>query len=462
MNGTKVTDTAQGSRASSSPGFRPSSSTGAHPGAVLAGVILGGAAVISLWWGSTPYVHGFGDWLTNAGRITGLLAGYAMGVVLLLMARVPTLERGVGADRLTRWHAIGGRYTISLVVSHVTLIVWGYAVTAHTNPVHQTMTLILHYPDLLMATVAALLLVVVGCVSARAARRRLRYETWHFIHLYTYLAASFAFSHQLATGAQFIHDPAARVLWATFYVVVAALLVWYRFAVPLRSAFRHRMRVVGLKEEAPGVVSVYISGKYLDELGAQSGQFFRWRFLTRNHWWAANPYSLSAAPHSRVFRITVKALGGHSRDLAGVRPGTHVWAEGPYGGFTAARRSRRKVLLIAAGVGITPIRALFETLPGAPGDVTLLYRATTPTDAVFRDELETIAHLRGQRFSMVTGPRSGSGDPLSAARLIAKIPDLRRHDVYLCGPPGMTEATIKALRACGVPRRHIHRESFQL
>ena len=74
--------------------------------------------MLALWWHDTPAVTGFGDWLTNAGRITGLLAGYAVVVLVALMARVPALERGVGTDRLARWHAMGGRYTVGLVVAH--------------------------------------------------------------------------------------------------------------------------------------------------------------------------------------------------------------------------------------------------------------------------------------------------------------------------------------------------------
>jgi len=435
---------------------------GAEPNVVLAGVALGAAVVLLFWWRGTPYVHGMGDWLTNAGRITGLLAGYTIGVILFFMARIPALEHGVGSDRLARWHAIGGRYAVSLVVCHVVLVVWGYALTAHTNLVHQTVSLVTSYPDMAMAAVAAGLLVFVGAVSARAARRRLSYETWHYLHLYTYIAVSLSFSHQLATGAQFISDPLARLAWSSFYVVIGSLLIWHRILSPVRSAWRHRMRVVGLTTEAPGVISVYISGDHLDELDAQPGQFFRWRFLTREHWWAANPYSLSAPPRPTRLRITVKALGDHSSDLAGVRVGTKVLAEGPYGGFTQARRRRRKVLLIAAGVGITPIRTLFETLPGRPGDITLLYRVSSPERALFQSELEAIANNRGHRLYLLSGPRGGSGDPLSAGRLAKAIPDVRQHDVYLCGPPAMTEATIRTLRRCGVSRRRIHHESFEL
>ena len=144
------------------------------PHAVLAAIAAGGLAAIALWWHSTPSVHGFGDWLTNAGRITGLLAGYGVVVLVALMARIPPLERGIGADRLARWHARGGRHVVSLVVAHGLLITWGYAVTAHTNVVTQGKTLLTSYPDVLAATVAGLLLVGVGVSSARAARKRLR------------------------------------------------------------------------------------------------------------------------------------------------------------------------------------------------------------------------------------------------------------------------------------------------
>ena len=53
----------------------------AHPAAVLAVIAAGGLAAIALWWTGTPPIHGLGDWLTNAGRLTGLACRY--GVVVL-------------------------------------------------------------------------------------------------------------------------------------------------------------------------------------------------------------------------------------------------------------------------------------------------------------------------------------------------------------------------------------------
>ncbi len=439
----------------------PGERRGSHPRLVLCGIFVGGAATIGLWLVNSPRVSTFGDWLTGAGRITGLAAGYTVVILLLLMARVPALERGVGADRLTRWHSMGGRYTVCLVVAHATLITWGYAVSAHAGLVHQTSELLLSYPDVMMATVAGALFVGVGVTSARAARKRLRYETWYLLHFYTYLAIALSFSHQFANGDEFISNKPARVVWSLLYATVAALLVWYRFVTPVLQMRRHRMRVLAVHEEAPGVVSLLIKGKRLGRMGVEPGQFLRFRFLTRELWWASNPYSLSAPVQADLLRITVRDLGDHSRALRSLTPGTRVYAEGPYGAFTAARVKRRKVLLIAGGVGITPVRALFETLP-SPADVTLLYRASHPEDVVFYAELQRIAAARGSTVRYLIGRRSDLGyDPLGAGSLKMLVRDVAERDVFVCGPEGMTTSVRAALRDLGVPARHIHHESFE-
>ena len=435
---------------------------GAHPRLVLALIWLGAAFSIWLWWRNTPSVSSLGEILTNAGRITGLLAGYAAAILLLLMARIPALEHGVGADRLARWHASGGRYMVSLAVAHTLLIVWGYSVTAHANVVGETKTLLLSYPDVMMATVALGLFVMVGVISARAARRRLRHETWYYLHLYTYLAVALAFSHQFATGADFVNSLPARIAWGALYLSVAAALLWFRIALPIRRALRHQLHVVSVQHHSKDVVSVYVGGRHLEELGASSGQFFRWRFLSRELWWASNPYSLSAAPRDGLLRITVKDLGDHSGALRHLRPGTRVFAEGPYGAMTAARRTSDKVLLVAGGVGVTVVRALFESLPARNGDITVIYRASREKDLVLRDELDAIASARGCHVHYVTGRRHEwrGKDPLGSAQLRKMVPHLADHDVYLCGPSGMQQAVTASLREAGVPKARIHSEDF--
>ncbi|MFF9768254.1 ferric reductase-like transmembrane domain-containing protein [Streptomyces sp. NPDC014636] len=427
-------------------------------GAVLTVLWAGAAATVALWWADTTSVVGTGGWLTGAGRIAGLLCGYACAVLVGLMARVPLLERRIGSDRVARWHAMAGRYTVCLLVAHVMSVLAGYAAQDRASLWHETVTVVLDYPDMLKTTAGTVILLAVGLTSARAARRRTSYEFWYHVHLLTYAAVFLAFFHQLTLGDEFNGKPVATAAWYALYLGVTALVLWFRILTPIRLNRRHRLRVESVHKEAPGVYSVVVRGRHLDELGARPGQFFRWRFLGDGMRWTSTPYSLSAPPRPDLLRITVKALGDHSAAAALLRPGTRVWAEGPYGSLTADRVTSHRSLLIAAGVGVTPLRALFETLPG---EVTLLYRARGAEDLALGGELEAIARRRGARVLYALNGPEGQRPELTAESLRATVPGLRGHDVYICGPHAFARDVYEALRAAGVPDRRIHHESFE-
>ena len=257
-----------------------------------------------------------------------------------------------------------------------------------------------------------------------------------------------------------------RVLWLGIYLAVGALLLWFRAVTPLVNLARHALRVVAVVPHGPDTISVIMAGRNIANLDARPGQFFRWRFLTRELIGAANPYSLSAAPYGDQLRITVKTAGAHSAALARLEPGTRVLAEGPYGAFTAdpehrSARGRRtgKVLLVAVGIGITPLRALLESAPAAPGGLTLLYRARSRHDLVLREEIEHIAAARSARVHYLLGRRENS-DHLSCDQLRRLVPDLADHEVYLCGPDELVRRLARDVRKAGVARNGIHFESF--
>jgi predicted ferric reductase len=418
-----------------------------------------------LWWQGQPRdLYTLGGWLTGGGRITGLLAGYGVAVQLLLMSRAPALDRGIGADRLARWHAFSGGYTVSLTLVHTVLITWGYAVTANEGVIPQESSFLTSYPDLMMATVALALFLLIAVLSVRAVRRRLRYETWYYLHFYTYVALGLAFAHVFADGNEFRSDESARVAWSALYIAVGLVLLTYRVVIPVSSAFRHRLRVVSVQREAPGVTSLYIAGRDLAALRAQPGQFFRWRFLTRDGWWQSHPFSLSIAPRAEVrqLRITVKALGDYTAALQQAKPGTRVIAEGPYGAITAARRGPRKVALLAGGVGITAIRALAEAFAGgAPDEVVLLYRVNAAAEIVFHAELDYLSRCGGIGVHYLIGPPGSAADVFARDRLPPVIPDIASREVFVCGPAGFIEAAGRALRQAGVPTGRVHIERFQ-
>ncbi len=279
------------------------------------------------------------------------------------------------------------------------------------------------------------------------------------VHLYIYLALALSFAHQIVTGGSFVGHPLSRAIWIAVWASTAGVVFVFRLVQPVLRSLRHRIRVAAVREEAPGVVSIICSGRHIERLAVAGGQFFKWRFLTRELWWHAHPYSLSALPQAPYIRMTVKGLGDQSRAIATLKPGTRVAIEGPYGVFTQHARTSDRVVLIAAGVGVTPMRALLEDLPSHVR-VTFVVRASKLEDVVHRDELMSMVEDRGGSYHEIVGRRD---EVQFGAHLLGQlVPDLETCDVYVCGPSGFGEVAVAAARDLGVRRDRIHEEAFVL
>lgn len=426
--------------------------------------------LVTYWWSAGGGVRDLLAWttgLTSLGRLSGLLAADLLLIQVLLMARIPVLEKAFGQDRLARQHRLVGFTSFNLMLVHVALITWGYAAGDLLRTPATFWDLTTNYPGMLLALAGTGCLVMVVVTSIRAARARIRYESWHLLHLYAYLGVGLALPHQLWTGKEFLASTAATVYWWSLWGAAAAAVLVWRVAVPLWRSATHVLRVTAVVPEADGVVSVHIGGRNLHRLRVEPGQFFAWRFLGRRGWTRANPYSLSAAPDGRSLRITVKAAGDGSAEAAVLRPGTRVLVEGPYGRLSPRARTRRKVALIGAGVGVTPLRSLAEGLSYAPGEAVLLQRYSgTP---LFHQEFEHLRRQRGLEVLYLPGPRRwpdswlgdgvGPADDLIALRFW--VPDLADRDVYVCGPPAWAESVRRTTQAAGLPPEHLHIETFQ-
>jgi predicted ferric reductase len=380
---------------------------------VVVVVAANALVAVGLWFrhGGLDNATGPGATPTAIGQLTGLLGAYAVLLELLLMARMPWLERYMGLNRLAVWHRWNGFAAVWLLVAHTVFITIGYAASDRQSLVGQTLDFVNHYPDVLMAFVGLALFIGVAVASARLARRALRRETWYLLHLYAYLAVALGFAHQLAVGNDFSDDPVARAWWVSLYVLVMGSILAWRVGWPLWFNARHRLRVERVEREAPGVVSIYMTGHGVDRMKIRPGQFFLWRFLTRDGWWKSHPFSISAGPTKRRLRITVKDLGDHTGALQQVRRGTGVFAEGPYGTFTAERRTRRKVLLVAGGIGITPLRALLDSLPADKGDVTLLTGSSTMTTPYSGMSCASLPRHAGSSSASASDLRSATTRP---------------------------------------------------
>ena len=408
--------------------------------------------------------------LTSLGRLTGLVAADLLLIQVLLMARIPIVERAYGQDELARRHRLVGFWSVNLMVVHVVLITLGYIGVDSGNVFVEFWDLVVNYPGMLIALAGTVLLIMVAATSVRKARRKLRYESWHLLHLYAYLGVGLALPHQLWSGQDFLSHGVATVYWWSLWIAATGAILIWRIGFPVYRTFRHDLRVTDVVRESPDTVSVWMRGRHLDRLPVAAGQFFSWRFLSGPGWSRAHPYSLSAAPTRDRLRITVKDLGDQSRELAHLRPGTRVAIEGPYGRLHSGARTRPQVTLVASGIGITPVRALLEDLPARPDDITLIYRAREESDLVFRTEIESLAATRGIRVFYVLGRRrpdrhswvpSVAGDVSDAEALLQLVPGIADQDVYVCGADAWMDAVRAAALEAGVPARRIHEERFR-
>jgi predicted ferric reductase len=430
------------------------------PPSLLARWIFGGAVAAHLVVVETIFIAGGAgkNTLLTIGNFFGLHVAAIIMVQLTLIARLPWLDRRIGMDRLTAWHRLIGLTLFWVVLLHASFVVLGFAQHDRVSPL-RTFVSLAGQPQTLLGMTAGTILIAVVVISTRYVRRRLQYETWHALHLGLYATVTLSLIHQSLEPNAFSVSPLATVYWWTVWTLVLTALVVGRIVMPFWRNGYHQFRVARVVPESDNVVSVYVTGKHLDRLPASPGQFFIWHFPDFRHWWRSNPFSLSAAPDGQMLRLTAKAVGSGSAGLRNVPVGSRVFAEGPYGAFTSMQRTKRGILLIAGGIGVTPIRSLLEH---AEGPVTVLYRVRTEADAVLLSELQTLASALDAQIHVLTGRTSSGPPPFEPGNLVALVPDIAERDIYVCGPQAMMSAVLRSLRQLKIPSRQVHAERFSL
>jgi predicted ferric reductase len=433
------------------------------------------AAALALWLadGGAAGFSSLAGSFTALGIAAGLAGMDLVLVMLLLAARIPLIDRTVGHDRALEVHRKLGKPALYLLLAHGTLIAIGYGMAEGLDPVSELVALWVLVPDMWLAIVSIGLFIAVVVTSLVAVRRRFPYEFWYAVHLLTYAAVLAALPHQFSVGALFAEGTWQRWYWLALCTATGAGLLYYRVAQPVLATFRHQLTVSRVIPVAPGVVSIEMSGLHLDRLAGSGGRFFIWRFLAPGLWWHPHPFSLSAEPvkfgaggHGAL-RITVRNLGRGSAQLASLTPGTKVAVEGPYGLFSTAGRSRNHVVMIGAGIGITPLRALLESTPFQPGNATVILRGHSEAELYLGEEILELCRRRGATLFHLTGSRPAGVRtwlPESASRtghrLTSYAPQVADADVYICGPAAWARSVLHEARTAGVREDQLHYERF--
>ena len=319
---------------------------------------------------------------------------------------------------------------------------------------------------MLLATLGTLMLIAVMATSIRAARKRFRYESWHLIHLYSYLGLVLAFPHQVFTGPHF-HQGWTQFFWWAMMCAAFGATLGFRVLLPVWRTRRHRLRVSETRDEAPGVRAITMTGRALSDLRVKPGQFFVWRFMGGHGWTRGHPYTVSASLSDGSLRITVQAVGDGSARDAAIEPGTAVAIEGPYGAMDESSRRCPEMVMIAAGVGVAPFVGMLQDWDYRPSEATVIYRISKTEDAIHLKELQDLARIRGFVLHVIAGhrrPRSWFPDDMphetDAEALLSLAPHISRSDAFICGPAKWNRLVRGTLKAVGVSRRNIHAERF--
>src|SRR5664279_5344278 len=143
-------------------------------------IVVNALAIVWLWvYGKNiSGVHGWGDLWTSIGRLTGLLSAYLALVQVLLLARLPWLERMLGFDKLTVWHRLNGKICLYLVLAHVVFITIGYASMDQVGIPTEISLLLSNYPGMIAATIGTVVMILTVVTSLVIVRRHFRYEAW--------------------------------------------------------------------------------------------------------------------------------------------------------------------------------------------------------------------------------------------------------------------------------------------
>jgi predicted ferric reductase len=400
-------------------------------------------------------------------RITSLLGTALLLIQMLLIARIPWIDKFYGHDGATVTHKKLGKPVLYFISAHFLASLIQYAINDGKNVIDELFTL-MTVQDLLLATIAFVLMLVVVVTSLNFARRAMSYESWFFVHLTAYISVAVAVPHIISTGSDVAGKPVQTIIWVALYLFVFLNVLWFRVIIPIRKSYRKRLVLAQSVRESSDTTSLYLTGKHLKKIEAVSGQFYFLRFMTPTQWWRPHPFSISAAPNGEYLRFTIGDRGDDTKLMQNLKPGTPVAIEGPYGLFTEERRTKEKVVLIASGIGIPPIRTLAESMAARPGDITVIYRVRNAEDASLLAEIREICKRRGFPLHVVEGPRGnknswlnndGSNNP-DTARLTIMAPHVSEADVYICGPQAWTESVIKSVRKAGTPLDNIHSEEY--
>ncbi|WP_302138906.1 ferredoxin reductase family protein [Halomonas alkalicola] len=403
--------------------------------------------------------RGFG---VELGTLLGLLALVVMALQALVSGRHRWFGEALGFDNLLQFHRRMGHFALLLVVAHpLVMLASRPAWLDYLDPRDDTLRA-LALIGLLLAT----LLLVVTSLWRQACG--LSYERWRALHgLLAVAVVGGGLGHALMVG----HVTRGLPGWLLGGLVGASLLLVAQSR--LLRPWRLRRRPWQVVEASPArgdATTLVLAPVGGHRLAFAPGQF-AWitlgdtPFRLQQH-----PFSIaSSAARPERLAFTIKRLGDFTATLPEVPAGTRAFVEGPYGAFLPDAGNPSGAVLIAGGIGVTPVMSILRTFAdrGESLPLWLIYANPTWEEATFREELDALAErLDLEVIHVLDEPPEGwQGERGKVDReLLSRcLPaDDGRRDYFICGPDPLMDAAEGALIELGVAPTRLHSDRFDM
>jgi predicted ferric reductase len=425
---------------------------------VLVYVFFVGAPLFALLLGTHPAARSFWTELSIALGYSGLAM---MGLQFGLTARFRYVTEPWGEDVIYHFHRQISLIAVALVVAHPII-------------------LFIERPELLgllnsftapwrarFAALSTYTLIALVAMALWRTKLRLRYETWHVTHLVLAVVAVGAGLVHMVGWSFYLGDPWKRALWVGLTLFWIGLLVYVRAIKPL-FVLRRPYRVSEVRKERGDTWTLVMRPDGHAGFHFRPGQFGWLTVYGRPFKISAHPFSFSssAAAEGGTVEMSIRELGDFTGGIGEVPVGRRVYIDGPYGAFTTGHPADMHVL-IAGGVGITPMMSILRTLAdeGDRRPVVLLYGSKTWDAITFREELEaiqarlslTVVHVLEHPPADWTGERGFITADVLRRHLPPPYAD---HEYFICGPDVMMDAIEDALDRLSVPITKYHSERY--
>jgi predicted ferric reductase len=416
------------------------------------------APLFALLAGSIPPARDFWTEFSVALGYAGLAM---MGLQFSLTARFRTVTRPWGEDVIYHFHRRISLVAVALVVAHPLIL---FAVRP------ELLALLNSIQAPWRARFAALSiysLIALVVMALWRAKLKLRYETWHLTHIVLALVAVAAGLLHMIGWGYYLLDPWKRALWIGLTIFWIGLLFYVRIVKPL-FMLRLPYRIAEVRRERGDTSTLVMRPDGHPGFRFSPGQFGWLTVWGSPFRITAHPFSFSSSADvaDGGVEMTIRNLGDFTSAIPELPVGARVYIDGPYGAFTIGNPADMHVL-IAGGVGITPMTSMIRTLADRrdPRPVILLYGSKDWESITFREELETLkARLNLTVVHVLADPPPGwTGERgfITAEMFKRHLPPpYADHEYFICGPNVMMDAIEAALGEMQVPMSKYHSERY--